>query len=654
MCLHKSLSILLKQTIKTYFFLNQIIMKNTTIKAAIFALALTVTVGASASSYMFTRSLTVGSKGADVIALQDFLTSTGYYTYAGGSTGYFGSVTRTAVAAYQASKSIMPAAGYFGPLTRASVNNNTTVNPGTVVTTPGCSAGAMFNSMTGASCATTTVTSNCPAGAMFNPMTGAACTVTTTPSTTLNGGEGFGDFRLSPTPVQNTNIQTQNNVPVYGVIVTAKSADIAVQRLTLDVSVLNKGTNGGNENPSTLINSMSISDGTTVLATVPVNSSTFSRYSNSTSLYYVQISGLNVVVPVNTSKTLTVSFNTNSIDVARAATINVSANGVRIVDGRGISTYNGSDIGVLTQTFNKPGNSSVTVSQDATTIYSTNYRIDPNGNGAQQALTSTFAIRSSSGPSQLETVSVSVATTSAIGGVASTPSNLYLYQGSKLLDARTVSATGTVVFNLTNSNIQLPQDISTTFTIKADLPSNTATGTLVMTTVNDVTFQKADGSSQDVSGLTIAGPWQFFAPVVPSLTPNTSVVTPVVNNNIQVGVTANIAMNVMALGGDIVATSTNFTAVIGLKNISNGQVVATSSVDGITRGETISTFPQGASKIVDFTFNATSTQFAAGTTNVRAFVQSLTYRPVGSATSITLPAGGFSPFDSAGYAAFSK
>lgn len=66
----------------------------------------------------FTRPLTLGSEGADVKCLQDAMTPT-YFTNAGGSTGYFGPVTKTAVAAWQTANGVMPAAGYFGPVSQA-------------------------------------------------------------------------------------------------------------------------------------------------------------------------------------------------------------------------------------------------------------------------------------------------------------------------------------------------------------------------------------------------------------------------------------------------------------------------------------------------------------------------------------------------------
>src|SRR3990167_8291007 len=46
------------------------------------------------TSCTFTRSLTIGSTGADVTCLQNYLTGTGHFTFSGGSTGYFGPISQ--------------------------------------------------------------------------------------------------------------------------------------------------------------------------------------------------------------------------------------------------------------------------------------------------------------------------------------------------------------------------------------------------------------------------------------------------------------------------------------------------------------------------------------------------------------------------------
>ncbi|HEY0010909.1 MAG TPA: peptidoglycan-binding protein [Candidatus Paceibacterota bacterium] len=68
----------------------------------------------------FSRDLTIGSMGSDVTALQNWLIGRGF-VIAAGATGYFGGQTQAALARYQASVGISPAAGYFGPITRARI-----------------------------------------------------------------------------------------------------------------------------------------------------------------------------------------------------------------------------------------------------------------------------------------------------------------------------------------------------------------------------------------------------------------------------------------------------------------------------------------------------------------------------------------------------
>ena len=85
----------------------------------------------SAGGCSFTRDLTIGSQGSDVTCLQNYLTSTGHFSFSGGSTGYFGSITRTAVGAWQASNGVAPAAGYFGAISRAKYSSMVSIMPPT-------------------------------------------------------------------------------------------------------------------------------------------------------------------------------------------------------------------------------------------------------------------------------------------------------------------------------------------------------------------------------------------------------------------------------------------------------------------------------------------------------------------------------------------
>lgn len=102
--------------------------------------ALVTDASATTSSCALKNSsdLTIGSTGANVEALQQFLVDGGYLVMpAGVSMGYFGSLTQSALASYQAAMGVSPAAGYFGPLTRASISCSTTTTPSTGGTTGG-------------------------------------------------------------------------------------------------------------------------------------------------------------------------------------------------------------------------------------------------------------------------------------------------------------------------------------------------------------------------------------------------------------------------------------------------------------------------------------------------------------------------------------
>jgi peptidoglycan hydrolase-like protein with peptidoglycan-binding domain len=65
--------------------------------------------------------------GDDVLALQKLLNANGFTLAASGAgspgneTTYFGALTRAALAKFQAANGISPAAGYYGPITRAYI-----------------------------------------------------------------------------------------------------------------------------------------------------------------------------------------------------------------------------------------------------------------------------------------------------------------------------------------------------------------------------------------------------------------------------------------------------------------------------------------------------------------------------------------------------
>ena len=185
-----------------------------------------------------TVDLTVGSSGAAVTCLQQVLIGAGYAIPAG-ATGYFGAQTVAAVKAWQAAVGITPAAGYFGPISRAHWTGGST--GGTVSTVPGCTAGAMFSSTTGASCSTTSTVPGCTAGAMFSSTTGASCS-SSTGSGSVTGLTGSGRLTNvdSAGAIESDLKEGDAATAVIAVDADAKDGDVAIQRVDVDLEI---GTN---------------------------------------------------------------------------------------------------------------------------------------------------------------------------------------------------------------------------------------------------------------------------------------------------------------------------------------------------------------------------------------------------------------------------
>jgi len=524
----------------------------------------TTTTTTTSTAYTFSNDLTIGSTGPDVVALQSLLISGGYLVMpAGVAEGYFGTLTQAALAAYQAAKGISPAVGYFGPITRAEVNASAGVMTGTTTTTA-CPAGFTCTPTAPATGAV------CPAGYTCMPAAG------TTVGTTASGDqEGTLTITLAATPASNANIRTNTDVPVYGLQFTSQIAPVTVQTIDLQVSDLDLGSNSL-ENPSALINTIKVWDGSTVLETIPVTSTTFTKDQNQ--VYYVQLSGLNYLVPLGTTKTLTISFSTNSIDDSRALTLSgYGTASIRAVSGDNISDfYNISGSGyTLTQTFQKPGTSNITLAASGSPLRSQNYYIDPSV-GAQSVPVLVFTLKSTTGDSQLQTVYAST-TANATG---TNPTTLYLYDGSTLLSSKSVP-TGSGVQSVTFNNLTdlVPNDGNVhTFTVKEDFPSGGISGSYGSTTVTGVTVQQPSGSNQTVM-TSVSGVNQYFynnvAQFVIAGTPTATATSN--QNGSTTQLQANFTFNVTAQGSNVtqpvnsdvvVGFATNTTNIYTATNVS--------------------------------------------------------------------------------------
>ncbi len=145
--------------------------------------------GGATTSYSFTRSLTIGSTGEDVRALQQFLNSHSALVSSSGAgspgneSTYFGSKTRAALAKWQAANGVSPAVGYFGPITRAAIAAMavTTPTPTQPIGTPPPVAGTGLNA---------SLSSNNPVAGSIISSAGAAAARVPVLGVTLSAGTG--------------------------------------------------------------------------------------------------------------------------------------------------------------------------------------------------------------------------------------------------------------------------------------------------------------------------------------------------------------------------------------------------------------------------------------------------------------------------------
>lgn len=507
-----------------------------------FAMVLTLVVGlaaapAGAQTVSFTRSLTVGSRGADVMQLQTLLQAQGFFTAT--PTGYFGTLTKRAVAAWQASEGISPAAGYFGPISRAQL---VAVAPTTPTTTPSGVAG-------------------CPSGAVYNYITGALCS-TPTPSTTT-GVEGSLTINRAPTVISSTNIQTNTDVPVYGLQLKAKLGDVTVNRLDLDVAVSNAGSF---ENPGNFVNTIKVWDGSTLLKSWAVGTGDFNTGTTSQD-YYVRLSGINFVVAKDTTKNLVVTFSTNGgIDVSRTLTVtDYGTNPLLTTSGNNVVSYYDPNVSFI-QTFQKPGTANLTVAADVSNPLSQTYRVNPSSSSITNATLMTFSAKSDTGDSKI--TSVTVRATSSQTGANNGPTALYLYDGSTPLGqvstgSWTAGTAQTVTFN--DLSIVVSKDATKVLTITGDFQPSTTEGTIASTTVSAVTYEKPNGSSATLA-LNVQGNNQYVYTVSPQWTILGA--TAVSGNANQSGsttqVTATFSIKVTPVGGTMVEpTVSNFVVKVG-------------------------------------------------------------------------------------------
>ncbi len=403
------------------------------------------------SSANFMVNLTVGSRGVDVTALQNWLISKGYSIPAG-ATGYFGGQTKAAVASWQAAAGISPAVGFFGPISRAKVNAGGGAVSSSV---PGCAAGAMYSSTTGQAC-----------GSGSTPVTGLTGAGYLTNITTL--GDIVSDVKEGDVGDQ-----------IIGESARAVNGDLAVQRL--DVTFDLSGATTGSTNLIRYVNSVSVWLGNTKLATMnPADGS----YQNK--VWTLRFNNLNGVIKSGTTGNIHVSVDAvNSVNINEAGqTVKASllANALRVTDANGVNDTYGT---VINQNFtvSAANKGKLTLTEASDDPIATTIKADLNNTTTNVTLLA-FNAKATNQNVTLRAIPVGITGTGM--NVNDAIQSIALMQGGNVLSTKTLTnATGfqEVVFdNLTQA---ISKDATTEYTVVATMKKIDAGGSN--------TFSSGDG-----------------------------------------------------------------------------------------------------------------------------------------------------------------
>jgi peptidoglycan hydrolase-like protein with peptidoglycan-binding domain len=431
-------SLLINNKEKSALIIKIIRMKKVLIASGVAVLAFAMLAGAQ--GYTFNTNLTVGSTGADVVALQTWLMAQGYSIpalSAGTAKGYFGSQTKAAVMAYQAAKGI-PNTGFVGPLTRGALN-------GGGVTPP--------------------VVTGCPSGYICTPVGGTPPVVTPGAPIVMDGTDGSLTVSLS-SYASNVTLKKGETKDMVAVKAQATAAPVSITRFDVRMD----------KRPWLYFTKITLSDSSgTVIATKNLSASTDATEITVGSDYLVRFENISYTVSPGTDKILVVSgtavTSTDKLGSDVNVVVSVPTGAIRTVNGKGYTDSLG--LGTVAQSGTTGRTVTLTGTGSTANILA---RVSPNSPAQRIQTTSTsgqtngvvlgmFDFKSENSPSTINTLTFTLKDNGGNKPFSTIFKRVYLEVDGSTYQVDAV-ATSSVFSNLT---VALPLDTWKTVTLKADV-----------------------------------------------------------------------------------------------------------------------------------------------------------------------------------------
>ncbi len=425
------------------------------------------------AGFTFTRNLSQGSSGSDVMYLQILLNANAATRVATTGAGSPGQETQ-----------------FLGPLTANAVSRFQTTYASTVLAPLGLTSGTGFFGASSRAKANALVASGAAPTTPTTPTTPTIPTTPTTPGISTPGLEGSVIVTVNSNPASGAILNTSETEAVTAVDVQVTGSDVLVSRLDLQFDT----------RPWLYISEMVVSDGTTS-KTIAVTEANTTEVTVG-SVYSVRVGDLNVLVPKDTTKKLTVTVKAVSSLPVGTTTKNIvltfKANAIRGTDGAGLTqTGPTADLGgTRTITVQEPSTADLELTAHADNPKARAVLINSTAETTGVTL-AIFNLKAKNNDAILRTIEVND-TDSVATSASNAPKVLYLYDGATLL-----SSTSSLVANsstLANIDLTIPKDTTKTLTLKADLAKSSgnyaegATSTWVVG-IDTSSVNAEDGSS---------------------------------------------------------------------------------------------------------------------------------------------------------------